>query len=101
MLKEDYIVVGGVSVSEINRNKGILVYPNPSEGIVNLRLLDVEAENITILIFNTQGHKIDEIKANQHIDRVILDLSNQPCGLYYLTIIAGRKTIHKKVSLVK
>lgn len=101
MLKEGYITVGFVSVPEINQNGGILVFPNPSDGMVTLKVVDKRLEIHNILIFNANGHKVDEIPVGQHVDRVVLDLSNQPDGLYHLSISTNNKVINKKVSLVK
>ncbi len=39
MLKEDYIVVGNVSVKDMSKNPGMIIYPNPSRGEVKVRLL--------------------------------------------------------------
>ncbi|MBE0663681.1 MAG: agmatine deiminase family protein [Bacteroidales bacterium] len=62
------------------------VFPNPTEGIVNILLLEVsEPEPVSVEIFNSIGNKIFDsaFPVNSHL---VLDLSPYPRGLYMIKV---------------
>jgi PKD repeat protein len=99
VLKEDYILVGAVTVSEINRNKGLLVYPNPTRGNLNIRFLEEEGD-LNIKIYNASGALINSIKATNPVNRINIDMSGLQPGFYLLKIETDSTIISRKVSLL-
>ena len=81
----NYVTANVTDVEEINSNIG--VYPNPTNGIVN-----IEAENIkNIVVFNTLGQKVFETVENQ------IDLSQFGTGLYMLRIATEHGNSVKRI----
>jgi Leucine-rich repeat (LRR) protein len=80
-----------LSVSDESFESSLVLYPNPTSGILNIE----NNENITIkkiIILNTLGQKI----INNQIENNI-DISNLPNGIYYISIesINGNKASYK------
>ena len=67
--------------------KEVSVFPNPSEGIFNLRAELNELHNVQLEIFNFNGERI-QYKELDQLDaiRENISLSNFPDGLYFLVI---------------
>jgi PKD repeat protein len=98
-LKEGYILVGNVSVKDINQARSMLVYPNPSSGKVTVRVGNKLAAGAVLTVLNTFGKTI--LSQGFNNDRIQLDLGNQPNGLYIIRIQAGSSIYQGKVSLIK
>ena len=70
-------------IVENNRYNEILVFPNPSKGIIN-----IESENSSqgqLTIYNCSGQKVCEAIIDKPTYQI--DLQNQPDGIYFLSII--------------
>jgi hypothetical protein len=82
------------SIEEYKMNKNDLsVFPNPSLG--KFYILRDQPEPCRILIYDTIGKEIFSKTVNSGIERI--DLSGQPKGIYYITIITDNNTKTKKV----
>lgn len=84
-----YNVIG---VEEINQQNDLVVYPNPSSGIINLVSNNVVKQ---VVVKNLLGEKII-VASSKKVD--ISSLSN---GIYILEITLHESTIKKKVILSK
>lgn len=73
----------------------IVVYPNPTNGSVQISSTDFGANLINVECFNSLGSKVYEgqIRANENVDI----LSNEPQGVYQLNIIENGKKTSKKI----
>jgi len=99
MLKEDYILVGAVTVKELNESLGVKVYPNPSPGTVNIRFASAN-EKMEIRIFNGMGVLVNTISVDQKVDNIRIDMSDLPPAIYTLRIDNGNTITTRKVSLI-
>lgn len=76
--------------------KPLLIYPNPTEGKIELMLDDIR-QNSNLNVFSTDGvlliHR--EIKNK----KTSIDLSSQPNGIYYLYITTDNNT--ESIKIVK
>jgi hypothetical protein len=82
-------------------NDVIEVFPNPSQGIVNVYFAD-DFENVTINWYNAQGQLMkqdvfDNIQENQ-LEQVRLDYVN---GSYYYTVEADNQKANGRVIIVR
>lgn len=68
----------------------ILVYPNPTDNIITIKLNN-QIEINTVKIFDIQGRQINNAKAN------IVDLSNFQSGLYFIKMNTNLGRLTKKV----
>ncbi|WP_343747491.1 T9SS type A sorting domain-containing protein [Fluviicola sp.] len=70
---------------EVNsRPSNSVVYPNPTSGVFTIDLTDLTADQI--LIYNAQGRVVQSIAVSEGKIRHHFDLSNQPNGMYLVTI---------------
>ncbi len=84
-----------VFVTNISENKPdrIMIYPNPTSGIINLSLF-AEPENISIT--NITGKTIYRTDKASLVSTEI-DISNQPAGIYYLRIQTEKEMFVRKI----
>jgi hypothetical protein len=84
------------SIADEQATDEFQVYPNPSNGIINIQTPD-DSEG-TVEVYNALGTKIKSMELNgAEMDRSV-DLSHHPKGIYMLNIItAGKKYIRKVI----
>lgn len=66
-------------------NDNVLIYPNPTRGIINVK---VENEDSNLLIYELYDNKGVMIKKALFYDHTIINLTNYPASCYLLRIIA-------------
>jgi PKD repeat protein len=106
LLKEDYITVGTISVKNLNSNRGIFVYPNPSSGVVNVRMEGASeawtpGSRVEVSVLNASGAVVYVSSFEVSKGNSSIDLSGQPDGLYVVRIASDSGTVQRKVSLVR
>jgi allantoicase len=72
------------------------IYPNPSNGIVNITLGNYE--NSTISIYDLNGKKVKELKTNE-LNNITLDLSSLKKGAYIVKLSDKEKLVSKQLIL--
>jgi hypothetical protein len=77
-----------------------VIYPNPTTGIVNIRLADGEADNAIVKVFDMNG-KLVNLAPVHNGNQITLNLSSMRSGLYLISIQTSNQTITKKISLIK
>jgi len=92
----EFVLDPGVSVEEKQKIK-MLVYPNPSEGIVNLDLKSFNSEEFTISLTNMSGKTVFSEKYSKLTSQI--NLSFLPKGSYILNVDAGQKSFSEKLLL--
>jgi hypothetical protein len=85
-------VVDCAGLNENNANNLIQIFPNPTDGILNI----LSVENFTFELTDTHG-KI--ILNGESKNSKVLNLDSYSKGVYYLKIVTERKTILEKVVL--
>jgi len=82
----------------INRAQNTLslvkIFPNPSKGVINIDI-PRDIGDFEIRVFNASGQLIVRMNNNSRID-----LSNEPCGLYYIQLISNEVTEIQKLMLI-
>ena len=88
------------SVSTIDKDQTINVYPNPSTGIVNISYNFATPENMDVQVYNATGVLVSELN-NIHGQNGVqtIDLGNEAAGLYTLRMRVNGRTITRKVSI--
>ena len=76
----------------------VQVYPNPSDGIINIDLEGLETELNRITIQNSIGQTVYTVD-NTDRKQLSVDISHLPTGLYFLTIESSQESICKKLLL--
>ncbi len=78
---------------ENEKNDKIKIYPNPSNGIINLMISD-NSKIININIYNTLGGNVFNLKPE---NSKLIDLSNLKSGIYFLKVITENYAETKKI----
>lgn len=78
------------------------VYPNPTNGFVNIEFTDFIQQSLEISVYNLIGEKIQDRTFNTGSGNTVqLDLSAQPAGIYMINIYDGTTRITKRISMVR
>ncbi|MDX2173284.1 MAG: T9SS type A sorting domain-containing protein [Bacteroidota bacterium] len=94
------ISVGAIENSILD--KGITLYPNPSNGLVSVIATLPSSQDIEITVNNIMGQVISKSKHSGITNDVIsLDLNNYTNGVYFVTFNNGQEKIVKRVILNK
>jgi hypothetical protein len=82
--------------NEIVSSEVSLVYPNPTEGILNISLNGFESEQLVAMVFNSTGQLVYErLFSNEHGVLEQINLNNLPGGIYRLILqSASRRQVH-------
>lgn len=96
------IVISSTSLPEIPEGiLDVIIYPNPSEGLVNIDLLIKQSSEQTICVYNSMGQLVEQFANNQSavngVVRVSIDLSRQNKGVYLLVVKAGNGLVKRMV----
>jgi PKD repeat protein len=104
MFKQGYIHVDFTSSITGNSDKLICqITPNPTNGLITLKITSVKEDVISIELSNTFGalvFKENNIPSATPLIRTI-NLSSQPDGIYFLTLKGKTSSITKKIILQK
>jgi PKD repeat protein len=104
--KDDYILVGYISVKDRFARQGMFIYPNPSQGKVQVRLpAGLEAGQhggmVEVTVLNSTGNMIRTFSISLAEKSFSFDLGGEPDGLYIIRVKADNQTIQEKISLLK
>ena len=96
----DY-TVDGVGVKESFEYDNLNIYPNPTNGQLNISFDIEKTENLEVQLINISGQIIqkDIINGFSGHYKNNFDLSNQAKGVYILSIISDKGKVDKKVVL--
>ncbi|MBA3665845.1 MAG: T9SS type A sorting domain-containing protein [Bacteroidetes bacterium] len=90
----------------INKNSvldnNVVLYPNPSNGMVNIITTLPGTQNLDITVYNALGQLVSSIKHNAISNDVFeLDMKNQSSGVYFISINNGQEKIVKRLIINK
>ncbi len=90
-----------LSTSDLDDFKAVNVYPNPSEGNINIELSSTLSDPIEIKTYNSLGQNVINHTYQAQIGKnsFTLDLTKQTPGIYFIHIIQGNQTATKRVLL--
>ena len=81
-----------IGIDEQLESTQLLIYPNPTQGLVQVRNLNPGS---TLQVVNTFGQAIMQINVQR--EELTLDLRNMPTGLYLLSYTNGKTTTVEKI----
>ena len=92
---DDFVINGTLSNQNFELNN-VVVYPNPSKGIFNISLGDVQPTAITV--YDLTGKIIISKKDIQTSNfETSLDLTNAALGIYFVKITANDQSTVKRI----
>ena len=85
---------GGSSALTLNEEeilREVSLYPNPSEGEINLKFYTFQESDVNISIQDVTGKELqrNRIKASNGENLVLMGTENLSAGMYFVRIIAG------------
>jgi hypothetical protein len=97
----DDINVRTVTINPNLRERGILVTPNPTRGVVTVQFYPPPTNLRAIQIYNMSGQKVAEVMVNGPANNLYnLDISNQAAGAYVVrTIFSDRVVVTRLLKL--
>ena len=92
-----------MSVGEIALDMDVTVFPNPSNGEVNIQFENIAKEQLTVHVFDLSGKLIiDEDLGAYNSNIYTMDLSRYENGIYFVRVIGHDSVvITKKISLIR
>jgi hypothetical protein len=77
----------------------LIVYPNPADKLLNIKISDFHAEDILVKLYNQEGELLKNTVTNTDNEGNIMpiNISGLPPGIYYLKIISQTKQFMGKV----
>ncbi len=91
-------------VNEINNTVGMKIYPNPSNGSLQINLNLEQSEKVNVQITDLSGSVVKEVINGTTLSgtqNIVTDLSNLSNGMYMTRVITASKTVTQKFALVK
>ena len=103
-IHEDAMTVG-IKENQI-LNKNIIVYPNPSNGILNLNLFNAIDSKYDIEVFDIYGKSVYKTeKLNRNSTEFIIEINlsdlNLPNGLYLININSNNQSSSQRIMIEK
>lgn len=78
----------------------LLIYPNPSSDMLNLRFGSPTVEVMTLNLFDTRGQLIKTIIVEESSSEKQINMQDLAAGLYYLKLTKGKlSNVYKVVKL--
>lgn len=95
----DKIVVDRVAIPQRMKDKGYLIVPNPTGGVMTIRFYPEANDLREIIVTTLQGQVIRKMNfnSNQPIYNIPVDLSNQPDGTYLVVLRFGDSTRTERI----
>jgi len=98
--KEDGMMLEAMTPASEN---SVTVFPNPTNGVVNIELALTDLGNVEILVFDMLGNKAVHQWKGEDVYRYThqLDLSNMASGQYLVKVIIRNEVINRKLVLTR
>ncbi|MFK5854731.1 MAG: PKD domain-containing protein [Bacteroidota bacterium] len=100
-LIEDYILVDWVGIEDFSSLDDFRIYPNPGTGIFVIQFATADEHEVDIMVTNAEGQIISSEKITRNKGSFVLNLGNQPDGLYIVTINSGTNNVVKKLTILR
>ena len=99
--KVNYINVGNVRVDQETLDDMISLYPNPTQGVFSLNVGPHGLGDIQLIIRDAKGKIVHQEIIEGKTEKINVDLSDNPAGLYLLSVQSGDIKVDRKLTLVK
>ena len=96
-LAANSLTLGGAKL-ENSSVANLDVYPNPSRDIFNVTFTSEEEQTLTVKVVNMIGEEIFTEELTEFVGQYtkVIDMNNQPKGVYFLEITTSTGGINKK-----
>lgn len=83
-----------------NHSDNLIVYPNPSNGVVFIINSYNTLKSYSITVYNSSGERVVPVKIRLFRDKVKIDISNLIPGIYHLQLANDNSIVYKKIILI-
>lgn len=73
-------------ITSITENNNIAVYPNPTSNFINIAINSSSKRVASLYLINSIGNKVKDINTTSNINKLKINVSDMPNGLYYLKV---------------
>ncbi len=95
---DDINIMNSTGMQQSNLASMINLFPNPSTGVFNLNIALEAQKDINVKIVNTLGQTVQQFaEVNSNGGMFVLDLSDQPNGVYFVEVTAGGETSVQRI----
>jgi len=98
MLSIGDLTKDALATENANFENGISIYPNPSNGVVNISTYNLDANSMNVVVCDITG-KIVANAQFTNLEHNTIDLSNQPKGVYFVKMQLNNTVVTRKVVL--
>ncbi|MEO5572649.1 MAG: T9SS type A sorting domain-containing protein [Bacteroidia bacterium] len=98
---DDLVVYGPTGVNENRGLQAISIFPSPTSGIINVGFNSHQYNDVEIKVINILGKEVKIFDLKNSSTKFILNIADQPEGIYLLRIKSGADEIVKRVILKK
>lgn len=93
------VTVQSVGINDVAATGTVSVYPNPSNGVVNVQMSEGLKDNAVVTISNAIGEKVAVKAVKSYKEQ--FDLTGYAEGVYFVNITSGTQKITKKFVYVR
>ncbi len=99
----DTLVVKEKTATDIKEilKEDIVIYPNPTSGVIRIKLQDDFSDNCRISVLNSAGSAIRVKGKRMEDNEYIIELPQNPTGVYILVIENDRGRVTRKITMLK
>jgi PKD repeat protein len=101
--KTDYIHVYDAGIEQVGDLKNLSIYPNPSNGIINIQTGIATQKDVSVKVYDVIGKEVSNslYALSASHDEMVLNLSKCQKGLYFIKVTTPEGSVTKKVELTK
>lgn len=105
-VRSAFTVTTGNSMVSIEENEsitGLKLYPNPTQGLINLDFESLNSTDLSIKIFDTKGSEVLNIDENifSGSNKIQINTTSLEEGLYIIQLLNGKSFVTKRFQVVK
>jgi hypothetical protein len=90
-----------IAKEELNEEKGFRFYPNPSSGVVTIRLTPYAETPYHLTVLSAAGERVQFIELPAGTSELILNLGDLPAGVYFILVERGDERWKERLILTE
>ena len=97
-----YLDLASVSVSDLDANDNVLLFPNPATDLLHVRSSDGFPDDVLITVYHADGRMRDQFRITEPTtDQWTIDVSNYESGYYFLVLESAQRTLNVPFGVVR
>ncbi len=89
-----------VTLKSVNQEVQLSIYPQPSNGEINLSYSEIQNQNPKVLVYDLLGNLVNNIETERlNSTTFALDLSQKKPGYYFIKIQSESGTVSRRITI--